>query len=261
VLALLWQGSQLDLGKSTALPVPHIRVVQPVPIAAHSFDTPQSVALRANERLQAEVNVARGLASDLASQANTANRRITRIEAAQRGARHDALTIGWIAAIVVLVSGVAIAMLFGLRLRRSPTGRTDELSRSTVAAPRRAPGGVPASESEVATTVLATPDRNGHLDRDRAALIRTCMDIGDIVPSEALRVRLRDALNAVGVQTVSADEGAPFDPTHFRMVDSLPTSNPALDHRVARTERVGYVDRGRRIRDPEVLVYRLEEPK
>jgi hypothetical protein len=45
------------------------------------------------------------------------------------------------------------------------------------------------------------------------------------------------------------------------MVDSLPTSNPALDHRVARTERVGYVDRGRRIRDPEVLVYRLEEPK
>jgi molecular chaperone GrpE (heat shock protein) len=55
-----------------------------------------------------------------------------------------------------------------------------------------------------------------------------------------------------------APDGEPFDGAHHDAVDREPTTDPARDRTVASTERTGYLDHGRVLRRPEVVVYALE---
>ena len=152
----------------------------------------------------------------------------------ERSARSAALDIGWIGVAVLLVAGVALALLLARRLAQPP-------------APGAAPAGAPpAGDDEL-------------IARDRELLVGVCVELADVIPSDALRSRLRDALAGAGVEPVLPEKGAEFDGVGYRIVDRVATDDPALHNRIATVERPGYVDRGRRLRPPEVLVYVLED--
>jgi hypothetical protein len=95
-------------------------------------------------------------------------------------------------------------------------------------------------------------------DGDRAALVRACMDVSDAVPSPALREQLVDALAEVGVVPVEVAAGERFDSSRHRAVGRVRTSDRACHDLVAKTERAGYLDRGKRLRYPEVLVFNAD---
>lgn len=94
---------------------------------------------------------------------------------------------------------------------------------------------------------------------DRDVLIRGLIDLAD---------RLRDSdkaglwkaanrhLAAAGVEPHIAD-GEAFDPVAHRAGGYEPTSLPQSHLTVASTEEAGYTDRGRVIRRPKVIVYRV----
>jgi molecular chaperone GrpE (heat shock protein) len=64
-----------------------------------------------------------------------------------------------------------------------------------------------------------------------------------------------DALADVGVKAIEVPAGTRFDPERHRAADTVMTEEETLAGVVAQTERLGFVDRGRRLRWPEVLVY------
>jgi hypothetical protein len=97
----------------------------------------------------------------------------------------------------------------------------------------------------------------GRAADERATLVRGLMELGDLVPSSALRHQITDLLAAVGVTAIDS-VGERFDPSRHRAVDRVATVDPGADGRIAETERLGYSDRGRIARLPEVLVYRRE---
>ncbi len=226
-IVVLVQGSQLSLRRPAPIKVNRVAVVVSVPRPVIALQ--QRVARAQQDRV-----------------------------ALENSARSNALSTGWI--------GVALVLLLGLGLAWA-------LSRSLSAAAAADPGGgrppaaeppvgaAAASEPRAATTAAAEPQTDGAggpAARDREVLVRACVELSDSLTSEALSRRLRDALHRAGVQAVLVDEGAAFDATHARIVDRVPTDDPALDNRVAGTERPGYVDRGRILRVPEVMVYKLE---
>ena len=94
---------------------------------------------------------------------------------------------------------------------------------------------------------------------ERAALVELCIDLADRLRTDGpgLRARLHRGLADVGVVPVEPD-GLPFDGAHHDAVDREPTPDPARDRTVASTERTGYLDHGRVLRRPEVVVYALE---
>jgi hypothetical protein len=91
--------------------------------------------------------------------------------------------------------------------------------------------------------------------RDRAILVRACLDVSDLLESEALREQILDALADVGVSPVLVAAGEPFDSSRHRAVGTVPTSDAAFHNLVAGTERPGFADHGRRLRWPDVLVF------
>src|SRR5690348_6124561 len=95
----------------------------------------------------------------------------------------------------------------------------------------------------------------GEADRDRDILVAACIDACDAVTSRAIRQRLLAALADVGVTAVDVPAGTPFDPALHRAADTLMTDEQTLAGLVAQTDRLGFIDRGRRVRWPEVLVY------
>lgn len=92
---------------------------------------------------------------------------------------------------------------------------------------------------------------------ERARLVELCVDLHDWLPGEGLRDRVMHTLEQAGVDLVTG-EGEPFDPLVHEAAGETPTTDDELDSRVASTQRVGYRDRGRLVREPVVLVYRLE---
>ena len=132
--------------------------------------------------------------------------------------RSEALTFAWGAAALLLVLGTAAAIVLSVRQR----------------APR--------------TTAL---------ERQRAALVSACVDVSDVV-SGALREQLVDALAEAGVTSVQVAAGEPFDSSRHHAVGRVDTSDPAHDNLVAETQRTGYIDRGKRLRYPDVVVFKAD---
>lgn len=150
--------------------------------------------------------------------------------AAVRDARSSAITDGWVGVVVLLIVGGALAWMLNERVRGG--------------------GGPPLSSSP--------GDRATRAAHDRDLLVAACVELGDLISSDSLRRRIREALHSAGVDAVQAPEGAAFDPARYRVADRVSTQDPALCNRIAGTERAGYVDRGRTLREPEVLVYTLD---
>jgi len=144
--------------------------------------------------------------------------------------QNDALAYGWIGvALAALLSG---ALAIGVAGRRAWAG---------------------ASAQQLESRRSARADANA--DRDRSILVEACIEVSDTVPSASLREELLEALERAGVQAVEVPAGEPFDPKRHRAAGRVPTSAPERENLVAETERPGFVDRGRRLRPPSVLVY------
>ncbi|GAA4255938.1 nucleotide exchange factor GrpE [Dactylosporangium darangshiense] len=96
-------------------------------------------------------------------------------------------------------------------------------------------------------------------DPERDLLVAAMIDIGDRLRDRdpALWKRLNRHLGEVGVECVIVD-GQPYDERLHDAVGREPTADPDLQKTVASTERAGYVDRGRVLRLPEVMVFRTE---
>ncbi|HQZ34618.1 MAG TPA: hypothetical protein PK020_09335 [Ilumatobacteraceae bacterium] len=92
------------------------------------------------------------------------------------------------------------------------------------------------------------------VDRSRP-LVDTLIDLSDRVSSGALRAEIIAALATAGVQTIEPAQGAVFDASQMRGVGSAPAPDPGWVGRVASTERAGFVDAGRVMRLPDVVVY------
>jgi molecular chaperone GrpE len=91
--------------------------------------------------------------------------------------------------------------------------------------------------------------------RDRELLMWACVEVADVLSSQALRAQLITALAQAGVSAIEVPAGTPFDPVRHKATGAVTTSDAALDHLVVDTEKPGFVDRGRQLRPPEVTVY------
>jgi len=144
--------------------------------------------------------------------------------------QNDALLYGWI--------GVALAALLGGALALAVSGRLT-------------PAGVQSGHVESRRPMSG----DANADRDRSILVEACIEVSDAVTSASLREELLEALERAGVKAVEVPPGEPFDPKRHRAAGRVPTAAPERENRVAETERPGFVDRGRRLRPPSVLVY------
>lgn len=156
-----------------------------------------------------------------------------------------ALAYGWIAALAVLALGIAVSVAAGGTRRRAAARQVG--SASLPVRPRAA---------AAAQVRSANGHAAGACARERAILATACIEVGDLVDSAALREQLLDALKASGVSPVEAGVGEPFDSSRHKAVGTIPTSDRGNDNTVAETQRPGYVDRGKRVRYPEVLVFK-----
>jgi molecular chaperone GrpE (heat shock protein) len=95
----------------------------------------------------------------------------------------------------------------------------------------------------------------GQAQRD--ALVTACIRARDMTSGSVRRI-LGEALAQAGVIEVDPT-GQPFDPDRHKSVGLLHTPSSQLDDTVASSERVGYDDHGRHIRQPEVIVFTSEQ--
>lgn len=143
-------------------------------------------------------------------------------------------------AVAGLVVGAAGAWWIGARRRGAPV-----VSGTATAAP-------------VTTGIDTLPEPADDADRD--VLVQACIELSDRLrdANPALWRRLCRGLAAIGVETVVVD-GQRFDPEAHDAVGREPTAEPDRHLTVASTEFCGFTDRGRLLRRPEVVVYRMEE--
>jgi hypothetical protein len=118
--------------------------------------------------------------------------------------------------------------------------------------------GVTATAAPAATGIDTLPEPADDADRD--VLVQACIELSDRLrdANPALWRRLCRGLAAIGVETVVVD-GQRFDPETHDAVGREPTAEPDQHLTVASTEFCGFTDRGRLLRRPEVVVYRMEE--
>jgi hypothetical protein len=118
-----------------------------------------------------------------------------------------------------------------------------------------------ASDAEIAPGVgdgpagADVPVTAAELSEHRAALIDLVIYAYDRTTSSGIRARLADGLGRVGI-TVLQPDGELFDPGRHEAGGTQPTGDAALHDRIAETERAGFADGGRLIREPVVVVYR-----
>jgi molecular chaperone GrpE len=156
--------------------------------------------------------------------------------------QNDALTYGWVGVALAAVLGGGLAIAASRYLARNRAASSD--------------GASPRLETDqVESPRVRTANPNA--DRDRSILVDVCIDVSDTVPTVSHREQLLDALERAGVKAVDVPHGEPFDPKRHRAAGRVPTTEPARASTVAETERLGFVDRGRRLRPPHVLVYEL----
>ena len=89
---------------------------------------------------------------------------------------------------------------------------------------------------------------------ERRSLVNACIRVRDMVSSGAVRRILGDALAEAGVMEVDPT-GQQFNPDVHCSVGLVHTKDPTLEAVIASAERVGYQDRGRQLRPPNVYVF------
>jgi hypothetical protein len=182
--------------------------------------------------------------------------------------RDNALTYGWIGVVVLVLLGPGVILavaLSGVRIGPALEPRQDLVSPATAELPRR--GAKAPDRPAVAPGPKRDPhgesrrlggSANGSLERDRSVLVTACMQVSDLVASDALREQLTDALAEAGVTSIDVPVGEQFDSSRHHAVGMVKTSDKTRHNLVAKTERAGYFDRGRRLRYPDVLVFSAE---
>lgn len=134
-------------------------------------------------------------------------------------------------------------------------GRPVTVQDAELAAPIVAPGDSPTTEAE------PTPNEEV-LARERAMLIDGLVDLdqtwGDRF--ESLREKIRRTLAQVGVDAIIPAAGEPFDAAEHESVGAESTTAEHLHETIVSADAAGYVDRGIVVRQPQVVVYRLDRP-
>jgi molecular chaperone GrpE len=102
-------------------------------------------------------------------------------------------------------------------------------------------------------SVRAEPETS-RLAEERAALVELCIELDDMITSDALRAKLRRGLRRVGVEALEP-EGVRFDPEVHRAVGSAVAPDAERELTIASVERPGFRDGGVEVRPPEVIVY------
>lgn len=91
---------------------------------------------------------------------------------------------------------------------------------------------------------------------ERAILLDLLIYAWDRARSVGVWERLTTGLARIGVEVIRPD-GEVFDPACHEVGGVAKTSDPAMHNRIAETESAGFRDRGRLIREPVVVVYRV----
>lgn len=115
--------------------------------------------------------------------------------------------------------------------------------------------GTGAGSGPIPVQQLQEPARAAQALSDRTVLVEACIWMRDRATSPALAQHLDGAFTRVGVTGVDAT-GQRFDPAVHEAGGTVAAGSPAEDGIIARTEQVGYTDRGRLLRHPIVTVYR-----
>ncbi|GAA2150624.1 MULTISPECIES: nucleotide exchange factor GrpE [Glycomyces] len=113
----------------------------------------------------------------------------------------------------------------------------------------------PAPSGAIPVQQLQAPAQAAQAVSDRSALVEACIWMRDRATSPALAQHLDGAFARVGVAQVDAT-GQRFDPAVHEAGGTVAAGSPAEDGIIARTEQIGYTDRGRLLRHPIVTVYR-----
>ena len=115
--------------------------------------------------------------------------------------------------------------------------------------------GTGAGSGPIPVQQLQEPARAAQALSDRTVLVEACIWMRDRATSPALAQHLDGAFTRVGVTGVDAT-GQRFDPAVHEAGGTIAAGSPAEDGIIARTEQIGYTDRGRLLRHPIVTVYR-----
>ncbi|MET3805640.1 hypothetical protein ABIB25_002644 [Nakamurella sp. UYEF19] len=91
---------------------------------------------------------------------------------------------------------------------------------------------------------------------ERAVLLDLLIYAWDRARSAGVWERLTAGLTRIGVEVIRPD-GEIFDPTCHEVGGVEETTDPLLHNTIAETESAGFRDRGRLIREPVVVVYRV----
>ncbi|MEU6249011.1 nucleotide exchange factor GrpE [Glycomyces sp. NPDC047010] len=115
--------------------------------------------------------------------------------------------------------------------------------------------GTGAASGAIPVNQLQDSARAAQNTTDRTVLVEACVWMRDRATSPALAQHLDGAFAKVGVAQVDAT-GQRFDPAVHEAGSTVAARGPADEGIIARTEQVGYTDRGRILRHPIVTVYR-----
>jgi hypothetical protein len=157
-----------------------------------------------------------------------------------------------------LVVGAAGAWWLGARRRGAAADGAANPTEGVAGQAEGVAGPVDHAAAAASTGIAAPPEPADTADRD--VLVQACIELSDRLrdSNPALWRRLCRGLAAIGVETAVVD-GQRFDPEAHDAVGREPTSDAAQHLTVASTEFCGFTDRGRLLRRPEVVVYRMEE--
>ncbi len=177
------------------------------------------------------------IASDQVDQTTGGSGGPTTTEAGQ--VQSDGRPVGALGLLAGIVIGGVIGGAIGFAVGRAP-GQSD-----TIDGPPPARTEPPAGDA---------PQAGAQRDR----LVRLLIDNRDRIDSPSIRLAIGRGLADVGVDEIAPAEGQPFDPLVHRVVQPVPTDEPARQSTIAALESPGYRTRdGALVREARVHVYQL----
>lgn len=169
-------------------------------------------------------------------------------------------------AIALAASTLVVGFVAG-RARRRPV---DPFAGGATA-PAAVPGPVPPASPRpldpspttptgpaAAAPVAAVDPEAARAGADRDQLVATLIDLAFEARSEAVRGLIVQQLAVVGVEPVVVSPGERFDPSRHRGIHAESAGEPDQAETIAAMERPGWIDRGRVLRPPEVVVRRWD---